>query len=434
MDVFNAVIGFTVLVSILLVTYHAGASKAIMAISSPFFMVTDEGQIIFINPLLKDDALLGISSKDISTLPPQFILFIQKQTGLNSFVYEHEFNHLKHSYTFIGKRMWFKGQRCWQVVVNLNLVDESNRNRLLGNKALLHNIIQNIPDAIGMMDENLVYEACNPAFVKALGIESPEDLLGRKLDQVAPKNIAEKFAYSDRNVLETGREFHIIDEITDEKGDKQWMEARKFAYTDQITNSKGLFIIARDITESELAKEKLKQAKNEFRRLSLIDGLTGVGNRRYFDENLEGLWQLHIEKQQPLTIMFCDIDEFKKLNDIYGHSEGDKALILVASALERSVSDTEDRVFRIGGEEFAFILSDTDNDKADVIARRIHKQIEALQFRHDGSLIKSTLTISIGVVTIIPQIKHSVVDILEEVDKALYQAKSNGKDQTVYAA
>ncbi|UGA57016.1 diguanylate cyclase domain-containing protein [Vibrio sp. VB16] len=426
-------VGSVFLVSLIMLTYQIGIAKAMIGNLSPFFIANAQGETIYINTSLRDDSLLGLSTEDISALPPQFVLFLKNQTAQKSFYYNHRMNHLQRNYTFVGQKIWYRGKRCWQIAVILNLADDRTRDCSIGNKALLHHVIQSVPDAVGMMNENLVYEACNSAFVNALGIDSPSDLVGKKLEEVASKEIAEKFASSDRNVLETGREFRNIDEVIDDKGQKQWIEARKFAYTDQFTNNRGLFIIARDITERVHAKEKLNQAKNEFRRLSLIDSLTGIGNRRNFDESLECVWQQHVEQQSPLTIMFCDIDDFKKLNDIYGHGEGDKALVAVASALEKSISNTEGGVFRIGGEEFAFLLSETEQSRADLVARRIHDQIAALKLRHEGSLIKSTLTISIGVATIVPQTTDLVVDTLEDVDKALYQAKSNGKDQTTYA-
>ncbi|WP_413283351.1 diguanylate cyclase domain-containing protein [Vibrio sp. MA40-2] len=437
MDIVIAGTIFTVLTGLMLFSYHLATTRVVM--SQPSTVILDtSGHVIFLSQSFQDITFLGLTSDNFVQLDSNFLQFLQQNTD-KSFHYKYQSHDSNYYYSFFGQKIYFRGKRCWQITVNLDLsslqhAQESLGERLVYNKAFLQSIIHNIPDAVGMTDENLVYEACNQSFVEALGIADPNELIGKKLDEVADKSIAEKFAASDKSVLDTGEEFHIVDEVIDKSGNKQWIEARKFIYFDRETNKRGLFIVARDITEGQIAKQALQQAKEEFKRLSLIDGLTDIGNRRYFDETLHSVWNSHYIQQTPMTIMFCDIDEFKGLNDKYGHSEGDRTLIKVASALQKSLTHEQDRVFRIGGEEFAFILPNTDKNKADIISARIHEHVEALQIAHDESNIKPVLTISVGVITLIPQCLDSVVDTLEIVDQALYQAKSNGKNQTTYAA
>ncbi|MDV7103564.1 diguanylate cyclase [Vibrio sp. TH_r3] len=435
MDIVIAGLGIVMLAGLMLFSYHFAATRT--AMSQPSTVILNaSGQVLYTSKYLKDTTCFGISSEELKHPDSDFVHFLQQNLD-KSFHYQSQVSN--YYYSFIGHKIYFRGKKCWQVTVSIDLSCVQQAEQYLDdcsahNKKFLQNIIRNIPDAVGMTDESLVYEACNQSFVEALGIDNPEQLIGKRLDEVADKSIADKFSDSDRNVLQTGEEFHIIDEVVDKFGNKQWIEARKFTYVDEMSNKRGLFIVARDITERELAKQALQKTKEEFRRLSLIDGLTNIGNRRYFDETLHSVWNSHFAQQTPVTIMFCDIDEFKGLNDKYGHSEGDRTLIKVASALQKSITNEQDRVFRIGGEEFAFILPNTDNKQADIISTRIHEQVEALQIVHDESNIKPVLTISVGVVTLIPQCLDSVVDTLEIVDRALYQAKSNGKNQTSYAA
>lgn len=430
MDMVLVLLSLGLALLFILLGYHIGISRVANHLSTPVMIVDNHGAVLWHNQACQSLKSIMCSQKVCAKL----ILFLQGVRKQR--VFELELPNLDNDshFSIQGHRIWYMGKQCWLLEYHQNHNAQSMRENSTDNKALLHNIIQSIPDAIGMMNEELVYEACNLSFVQALGIDSPDKLLGKTLAQVASKEIADKFAYSDLNVLETGKAFHIIDEIQSKTGTKQWMEARKFAFTDPRTQNRGLFIVARDITETILAKEKLQQAKEEFKRLSLIDGLTSVGNRRYFDESLAQIWSRHIESNHSLSIMFCDIDEFKTLNDTYGHSEGDRALIAVANALEKTVENTQHSVFRIGGEEFAFILSETTETEATQFAEGVHQKIELLNFPHSVSTIKPMLTISIGLHTLVPTREDSILNALGEVDKALYRAKANGKDQTVHAA
>lgn len=306
-------------------------------------------------------------------------------------------------------------------------------NSLTDSLQLLHTVIQNIPDAIGITDHELRYLACNRAFVKPLGIDEPQHLLGRTLQEVADKAIFQKFDTSDRAVLESGAPFHIVDEVTDSDGNPAWIEGRKIRYTDPVSQKPGLFIVARDITEQELIKRELNATRDKFERLSIQDGLTQVGNRRRFNEDLQTEWSWHVRKQQELSLIMCDIDEFKKLNDSYGHVYGDKVLIAVANALKGAILRPGDKVYRYGGEEFAVILSDTDKTGACKVAERIHHAIRELHIPHLTSDIANSLTVSLGAYSCCPGGGQSAIDALMLADDALYQAKNCGRNQTIHA-
>ena len=158
--------------------------------------------------------------------------------------------------------------------------------------------------------------------------------------------------------------------------------------------------------------------------------MTQISNRRRFDEQLSTLWPLHVRERQPLSIMLCDIDYFKGFNDFYGHQEGDEALMKVAGVFKAVLSRTSDCVARYGGEEFGFILPNTTAEGAQQVADKIHDEIASLALEHKASEVSTVLTVSIGLVTMIPQPYDNSESLIALADSALYQAKANGRNQT----
>ena len=164
-----------------------------------------------------------------------------------------------------------------------------------------------------------------------------------------------------------------------------------------------------------------------------IDSLTGLYNRRYFDQNFKKEWRLASRNQQSISLLMIDIDYFKNYNDRYGHQMGDKCLIEVAEILAAALSRPADFVARYGGEEFIIVLPYTDAAGAEVVARLIHKLLGERKIPHEKSLVENQLTVSIGVAALIPGSDLSSSNLLEEADMALYQAKKSGRNRTSYA-
>ncbi len=188
---------------------------------------------------------------------------------------------------------------------------------------------------------------------------------------------------------------------------------------DKIT---GASVIARDITESKKTEEIL-------RRLSTTDELTGLANRRAFDLFLDEEWRRALRDRRQISLMMIDVDFFKKYNDRYGHLKGDACLKSVANVLEGIDRRPGDKVARFGGEEFVVVLSSVDNQHAVSIAEKIRMDVEALGIPHEKSDINAYVTISIGVVSIVPQQKMSPVDVIKLADEALYRAKGEGRNR-----
>ncbi|WP_191090681.1 GGDEF domain-containing protein [Niallia endozanthoxylica] len=184
-----------------------------------------------------------------------------------------------------------------------------------------------------------------------------------------------------------------------------------------------------DITEMKNTENQLKEANEHLQKLSSIDGLTKISNRRTFDTSLEKEWNQALRYRHPISIIMLDIDYFKKFNDTYGHLGGDECLIRVAAALSDTVNRSSDVVARYGGEEFAMILPDTNEQNALHIAEKVRSNIELLNIPHKNSLISDHVTISAGVVTIFPEEQIKLVELLLHADQALYKAKEHGRNR-----
>jgi diguanylate cyclase (GGDEF)-like protein len=163
-------------------------------------------------------------------------------------------------------------------------------------------------------------------------------------------------------------------------------------------------------------------------RLSLLDPLTGLGNRAALDSALHRELQLAERHQQSLSLLMIDIDHFKQINDLHGHSVGDEVLKAVAASIQGACRDS-DISFRFGGEEFVVLLRKTDADGARIIAERIRQQISLLTLGDTEQPIKPTASIGIG--THEPGIQEHIRDMFERADKALYRAKTQGRNRTM---
>lgn len=296
--------------------------------------------------------------------------------------------------------------------------------------SLLQSILDSCPDPIGMFNEHYIYEACNEPFAYSLGVSSAEQLIGKTIKDVLPETVYRRYHNTDKKVLENGNTVKYIDELKHSDGTVTWFDVIKSAYYNSANESRGVLVMARDVTERVLAEQALAEVNAKLKTLSFIDGLTKVANRRSFDEQLKTLWLLHVRQQQPLSIILCDIDSFKSYNDNYGHQLGDVALRKVADVFSSVVTRATDMVARYGGEEFVMLLPDTTLEGADIVAGKIHQALADAEIAHEYSDISSLLTISLGIASIVPQHGQDYGELVGIADKALYQAKRSGRNQT----
>lgn len=188
--------------------------------------------------------------------------------------------------------------------------------------------------------------------------------------------------------------------------------------------------LQRKVDELETTKRELEEVNRVLEHLSSHDGLTGIPNRRSFDEVLDREWKRAIRNKEKLSIILIDIDFFKNFNDIHGHVMGDSALRLVAKTISKSVKRPGDFVARYGGEEFIIILPNTDSNGAFELGELIRKNIEDVGIINEGSSISKVLTVSLGVATEEPNVNSKLENILEDADFALYESKKTGRNMT----
>jgi len=180
-------------------------------------------------------------------------------------------------------------------------------------------------------------------------------------------------------------------------------------------------------------KSQLETANLTLKRLAVEDGLTGIPNRRVFDEMLDREWSRAARDGQMLSLIFLDIDHFKQFNDTYGHQQGDSCLKEVARGLTNSLKRNLDTGARYGGEEFAAILPSTDSEGATVVAESIRAAIAGLKIPHESSATSPYVTASVGVATICPLRTSPKGIIVEAADQALYRAKKAGRNRVMTA-
>lgn len=184
------------------------------------------------------------------------------------------------------------------------------------------------------------------------------------------------------------------------------------------------------IQQSDLYQQ-LEAANQTLQHLAAIDSLTQLANRRQLDAHLAQEWRRMARAQTPLSALMCDVDCFKLYNDTWGHQAGDECLRQVAKAISSTARRPGDLAARYGGEEFAVILSDTTVAGAAQVAKNIQVAVKALRLSHPRSTVGAYLTLSLGLATIVPhQCLHFLPEtLLTAADKALYQAKAEGRDR-----
>jgi diguanylate cyclase (GGDEF)-like protein len=175
--------------------------------------------------------------------------------------------------------------------------------------------------------------------------------------------------------------------------------------------------------------KQLEAANLALQHLANVDGLTGLANRRRFDNYLNTQWINLVQENAPLSLILCDIDFFKFYNDEYGHPAGDICLKKVGAVLSYKAQKHKDLVARYGGEEFAVIMPHTHAVGAMYVANSIQASIGNLQIIHSKSTVSDCITLSMGIATIIPTWESSPSDLIAAADKALYQAKEAGRNQ-----
>jgi diguanylate cyclase (GGDEF)-like protein len=173
----------------------------------------------------------------------------------------------------------------------------------------------------------------------------------------------------------------------------------------------------------------VKRQRDALHALILTDALTGVANRRAFDERLQAEWRRCERNRLPVSLVLVDIDHFKLYNDRYGHQAGDATLVQVARAMRRAAARSQDLVARYGGEEFAILLPQLDAAGATGVARRLMHELELLDVPHAASPTSPRLTVSMGIAATVPGAGSMAAGLIQEADAWLYRAKAEGRNR-----
>jgi len=179
-----------------------------------------------------------------------------------------------------------------------------------------------------------------------------------------------------------------------------------------------------------LQRASLRERTDRLEELVAIDPLTGVANRRAFDQTLEREWSRAIRAQRPLAVAMLDVDDFKAYNDGFGHREGDACLQKIAHVCSANIVRASDLFARYGGEEFIIILGEADAASGMVVAERVRSAVEGLAIPHVASE-GGSVTLSIGVASMLPERGVAATELVERADRALYRAKHAGRNRAV---
>ncbi|MBO4926677.1 MAG: GGDEF domain-containing protein [Clostridiales bacterium] len=276
----------------------------------------------------------------------------------------------------------------------------------------------------------------NRAHAAQFGISDPHEMVGKTDADYFPKDFATRARKEELEIMDTRIPLiSNIERLEKADGSVVWYSASKYPLIDNADNVIGTWGISRNITALKIVEEELSRTNEKLKRLSQVDDLTGLFNRRYFYEMIEKTAYQYDRRNSPDQLKdpkntFClislDIDFFKKINDDYGHNKGDDVLRLVAGILT-SQCRKSDMVFRIGGDEFMMLLPDTPLKGAKVQAERVRSALSAAPIVLDDNSAPVRLTASMGISCY--KDCTSVSDLIHKADERLYTSKNLGRDR-----
>jgi len=307
----------------------------------------------------------------------------------------------------------------------LESLEKANRALTIA-QSFMRGLLDAIPDRIWMKDPNGAYLFCNAALAKVYNV-TESALIGKTDYEFWPRELADSMRQSDVEAVIHNKAIKIETMVSDGNCKKITMEAVKVPIRDESGALLGVFGIARDVTRHIEEQEKLQQANAELRNiadaqllLARTDPLTGLPNRRAFEEAIDPAFQRRARRNSITSLLMIDIDRFKHVNDEFGHEAGDAALISLAKAL-RANSRAHDLPARLGGDEFALLLPNTKAKDASTLAFRLREEIERTEIEFGDK--RFSFSISVGVASFRERdLAWSAA--VKRADKGLYKAKS----------
>ncbi len=298
-------------------------------------------------------------------------------------------------------------------------------------------LLDNVPAMIGYWNRDLYCRFGNRAYHEWFGVE-PDCMPGMHFREVVGEERYQLNLTYIEGALQ-GKSQHFERDIPTPDGSSIRHSQASYIpdrYNDEIV---GFYVLVTDVTAIKQAQQELEQlnielgeANSRLASLSTTDGLTGIANRRHFDDVLNREYFRLARTESELSLIMIDIDSFKLFNDHYGHVSGDKCLQQIAGVIDKSAVRPGDLAVRYGGEEFACILPDTDQQGALIVAERIRQGIINLAIPHEWSDIANCVTASLGVVTLTCHKEEPASEIVVRADELLYKAKDLGRNRIEY--
>lgn len=390
------------------------------------------GRITFMNGAAEKmlersrDELLGTS---VWTSFPQAIGTPLYDNYLASMATQHP-----HSFEFFYGTLnkWFKfhvypGKDMFTIYFRDITARKNNEKLRRESEQMYKMIADNSTDMISRVSMDGTYLYVSPASKSLLGYD-PDELLGRHLYELLhPDDFSINEIKGLKQIIHSDKRLSEY-RIRRKDGTYIWFETTARTILHPSGRDKEIISVSRDVSARKHVEKQLLEANELLQKISTVDALTGVANRRGFDEYLKKEWKQASRMSTPLSLILIDIDYFKRYNDTYGHVEGDICLRLVAECLKKAAKRSIDFIARYGGEEFVIILPATDTAGARTVAEHLRIQVEALQIPHTRSESSSYITISLGTATMIPTRDSDPKELFLRADKALYQAKQEGRN------
>ena len=305
---------------------------------------------------------------------------------------------------------------------NFPLIDIDNIDKSIFNSIkeihskniLLDSIINQIDDLIFFKDKDFKYFGCNNAFLKFVG-KSKEEMIGHDDFELFPHEMAKLFREMDIKMLREKKTRSNYEWVIYPNGTKVYLLTQKIPFYYNGDGDAGILGISRDLTELHLVQKEIEDQ-------AYIDELTKVNNRKSFNKRIEEYISLFNRYKTPFSILMYDIDDFKKINDEFGHNIGDEVLVQMSKLVQSCIREN-DHLFRIGGEEFIVLFPQTSIKQAKIVAEKIRESVE----NSLDTINKRKITISIGLTEVQEGDTEDI--IFKRVDELLYRSKKEGKNR-----
>lgn len=314
---------------------------------------------------------------------------------------------------------------CVSAVLESDHVIEKRVNEI----SAVHELVtENSRDIIMLGDFDCALRYISPAIEVITGWRPAEAMQRGFCEFICPEDLPRIKELVQR--LHEGAEPATIEyRIKNRSSGYVWVEGGLRAVSDPKSGIRtGILQIVRNISRRKEADEELARAYRAVEELAITDALTGLANRRRFDQCIQAEWRRGLRDHNPLSLLFIDADNFKSYNDSYGHLRGDGCLKQIAEAAQDVVARPGDLVARYGGEEFAVVLPNTGNPGALLLANEICSIMQNRQLPHGGNP-PGVVTVSIGCATLVPEFGQHADALIERADQALYQAKRSGRNR-----